>query len=148
MTYLTPYLITLAAITCYASLSPMVKKVGETLPPFTVIATSSLIHFVIAGAIAFFLEKEQVINNADKIHWKLLLAFSITNLIGYSLYLLALTKVPVAHYQMFGLLTPIIGGLLAWFLLKEPFHARYLLSLIFISIGLIIAIKPEIFKRW
>ena len=146
MHVIVPYLIALSATICYASLSPMAKKIGITLPPFSLIAVSSFIHFTIAGLIAFFYEKSIILEVYPKVEWNWLLVFSLTNLIGYSLYLLALTKMPVAQYQMFGLLAPIIGGMIAVYLLKEPFHMRYILSLVFISIGIFIAIKPELHK--
>jgi drug/metabolite transporter (DMT)-like permease len=139
-----PYFIAVAAICFYASLSPMAKKIGFNLPPFSLIAISSFIHLCIAGSIAFAKERHVVLAGFDKIEWHWLLIFSITNLIGYVLYLLALSKIPVAQYQMFTLLTPIVGGLLAVLLLKEPFHARYFIALAFMGIGIAIAIGPEL----
>lgn len=142
-----PYLIALASVLCSAILSPMAKKVGFQLPPFSFIAISSFIHFWIAGSIALVKEKDTVIANFDKIEWQWFLIFSLTHLASYVIYLAALSKIPIAHYQMFALLTPIFGGLIAVVALKEPFHARYLLSMLFIGIGIFIAIKPNLLRQ-
>lgn len=139
-----PYLIAFLAVSCYALLGPIAKKVGMDLPPFTFIATSSIILAVPAAFIGYFFERDKILSSEINIHWNWLIAFSLINLVGYVLYLLAIRRLPIAQYDMFGIMMPIIGGLFAVFLLKEPFHARYLASLLFMAVGLYIAVGPEI----
>lgn len=141
---LLPYIITIFAVTCYAMLGPIAKKVGLHLPPFTFIAVSSGIITIIAGLVGYFTERNKVLEALHSINWGWLITFSLINMVGYVLYLVAIRKVPIAQYEMFGIMMPIIGGLFAVFLLKEPFHARYLLALGFMAIGIGIAVAPEL----
>ena len=136
-----PYLVAIFAVSAYALISPMVKKVGE-LPPFSYIAISSFILFTVCGAVAYFFEKDKVLEAADRINWPWLVAMSATNIIGYIGYLWAINRVPVVHYEMLIFISPIIGGLFAVYLLNEPFHLRYIPALGFMLLGLLIAIKP------
>jgi len=144
MTALLPYLIAALAIACYATLGPIAKKVGLHLPPFSFIACSSAITCLCGATLGFMFEREKVVAAMNDINWGWLVAFSLINMAGYVFYLLALRKIPVAQYEMFGILMPIIGGFFAVYLLKEPFHARYFLALVFMATGLWIAIGPEL----
>ncbi len=139
-----PYIVAAFAVSAYALLGPIAKKVGTALPPFTFITVSSIIIVVCAGTIAFFYERHQIMETFREIHWNWLALFSLINVVGYVGYLWAINRIPVAQYEMFGILMPIIGGLFAVVLLKEPFHARYLLSIAVISIGLYIAVAPDL----
>jgi drug/metabolite transporter (DMT)-like permease len=136
------YLIAVFSVCCYALLSPMAKKIGVELPPFTLIACSSIILGTCAAITAFFREREQVIAVASKVEWGWLVIFSLTNLVGYVTYLWALNKIPVAHYQMLNIISPVIGGLLAFVMLRESFPLRYFPALLLMLVGLAIALKP------
>jgi drug/metabolite transporter (DMT)-like permease len=146
MATLLPYGVALLAVTFYSLLGPLAKKIGATIPPFGFIATSSLLLFLSAGALSLLFEKEEVGAALQKADWRWLLAFSTINLVAYLLWLVALGKIPVTHYQLMSILIPVIGGIAAFYLLKEPFHMRYLAALAFMFIGLVIAVKPELFK--
>lgn len=141
---MSPYVIAFISTLCYAALGPIVKKVGYTIPPFTLMATSSLMIALVGGLIAFSLEREQVLSIKNDADWRWLIVFSMINLIGYVLYLVAIKAIAVAQYNMFNLLMPIIGGLFAVYLLKEPFHFRYVIAMIFMGIGLYIAVNPTL----
>lgn len=144
MAALIPYIIALSAVVFYAGLSPMAKKIGYNLPPFSFIAASSFMLFCIAGSIAFVKEKDMALSSMDQIEWRGLLLFSLINLAAYALSLVALSKMPVVQYQIIGLITPIVSGLIAVFLLTEPFHARYLIALLFVAVGIFIALGPNL----
>lgn len=144
MTTLIPYVVAFFAVSCYALMGPMAKKVSVLLPPFTFIAVSTFILATIAGIIAYFFERKKVAIAFDTIHWQWLLVFSLANLVAYVGYLWAITKMPVAQYEMFGIFVPIVGGLFAWLLLNEPFHMRYLVALAFMAVGIYIAVAPDL----
>jgi len=141
---LLPYMIAFFAVSAYAMLGPIAKKVSVNLPPFTFITISSVILAITAGSLAYFFEQLKFAEAFQDIRWEWLVVFSFLNLVAYVGYLWAITKVPVAQYEMFGTLMPIIGGLFAVYLLKEPFHARYIASMAFIGIGIYIAARPDL----
>lgn len=85
MAALIPYIIALSAVVFYAGLSPMAKKIGYNLPPFSFIAASSFMLFCIAGSIAFVKEKDMALSSMDQIEWRGLLLFSLINLAAYAL---------------------------------------------------------------
>jgi drug/metabolite transporter (DMT)-like permease len=130
------------AVSCSSLLSPIAKKIGPGLPPFTFIAASSGILMIVSGVAAWFVEREKVVATAGEIRWHWLLAFSLVNVVSYALFLWVINRVPVTHYQMFVFLSPIVGGIAAVFLLGEPFHVRYIPALGFMLVGLLIAVKP------
>lgn len=143
MSTLFPYLIALFAVSAYALLGPIAKKIGANLPPFGFIAASSLILFIVCGTLSWFLERQAVSESLAKVHWSWLVIFSLINVVAYVGYLYAIKHIPIVHYEMFVILSPIIAGVVAVLMLNEPFHTRYLLALGFMGVGLFIAIKPQ-----
>lgn len=144
MTPYLPYIVAFFALSAYSLLGPIAKKVGLDLPPFTFIAASSLILMLSAGAIAYVFERHRVIPMFQDLHWHWLATFSLINLVAYVGYLWAINRMPVAQYEMFGVVMPVVGGLFAVALLKEPFHARYIIALVLMTAGLYIAVAPDL----
>ncbi len=139
-----PYIVAFFALSAYALLGPIAKKVGTDLPLFTFITASSFILMILAGSIAYAFERHKVIPMFQDLQWSWLALFSLINLVAYVGYLWAINRIPVAQYEMFCVVMPVVGGLFAVFLLKEPFHARYILSLALMAVGLYIAIAPDL----
>ena len=137
-----PYFVAFGAVACYALLGPIAKKVGAKLPPFGFIALSSFLLTLVSTLIASVYEREAMIATWAKIEWRWFLFFSLLSFLGYIGYLWAIARMPIAHYEMFAIICPIIGGLMAVAMLGEPFHLRYLIGLAFMAIGLFIALKP------
>ncbi len=144
MPFYIPYVVAFFALSAYALLGPIAKKVGTDVPPFTFIAASSLILMLSAGAIAFVFERQKVIPMFQDLQWSWVALFSLINLIAYVGYLWAINRIPVAQYEMFGVVMPVVGGLFAVALLKEPFHTRYIVALALMTVGLYIAIAPDL----
>jgi drug/metabolite transporter (DMT)-like permease len=69
-----------------------------------------------------------------------LCVYAIVNLAGFLLYLAVIGKMPIMQYQVIALTGPIIGGLLAFTLLREPLSTNLFLSLPFFGIGIYIAL--------
>ncbi len=144
MSGLHPSSIAIIAIFCYAFLGPLAKKVGLTIPPFTFVAISTFMLTALAIVVAVIFERDQIVGAISQVSWGWMIAFTAINLAGYALYLVAMSRMPVAQYEMFGILMPIFGGVIAYFLLKEPIHPRYLLALAFMAVGLYIAVAPNL----
>lgn len=142
MTIFLPYIIAFLAVSTFGLLSPMVKKLGVDFPPFSFIAISSLILGGISSFVAYFFEKEKLLAALEQVNINWLVIFSLTNLVGAIGYIWAIQRVPVVHYEMLLFISPIIGGIFAFYLLDEAFHVRYLLALVFMVAGLAIAIRP------
>lgn len=141
---LIPYFVAFFAVSCYALMGPVAKKVSGDIQPFTFIALASLLLTVVSAGVAFFYERNGVAASLGKINLNWLLFYVICNFVSYAGYLWAITRIPVAQFEMFGIFVPIIGGFFAWFILKEPFHARYFLALAFMTVGIAIAVGPEL----
>lgn len=87
---LIPYLIAFFAVSSYALLGPIAKKIGPNLPPFSFIALSTFMLCVPAAIIGFLYEKDKIIDAVHTIHWSWLVAFSMINLVAYVGYLIAI----------------------------------------------------------
>lgn len=134
------YLIALIAISCYATLSVIAKKVLSDIPPFTFITITMIFLAIFSGISALFFEKNSIFS-ALSTHWLWIIGFSLINFIGFALYLYAITKMPVVEYQIIAVITPVIGGGLAYLILSEALTTRYFIGLVFIAIGLYISLK-------
>ncbi len=141
MTFLTPYLVGLVAVTCYAALTPLAKKLQLDIPPFAFMGITMGFLCAISLCISFGIEKDFSFLKLNIKTWAGLLGFSIVNLIGFAAYLTAIEKFPATQYQLLYLASPIVAGVLAYILLREPFRLQYLYGLVFIAAGLFIALR-------
>lgn len=141
---ISPYIIAFFAVGCYALLGPIAKKIGFHLPPFAFVAISCLLLSISAATISYFFERGKITAALTDFNWGGMIIFSAINLTAYVLYLTAIRKIPIAQYDMFAILMPVIGGLAAVVLLKEPFHARYILAIAVMAVGIYIAVGPEL----
>lgn len=145
MTSFIPYIVSFFAIACYSLMGPIAKKVSTDLQPLAFIAFTSFLLMMASGVSSYFLEKN-AISSFEKISPQWLVAYFVCNFVSYIGYLWAITRIPVAQFEMFGIFVPVIGGFFAWLILKEPFHARYFLALAFMAVGIYIAIAPALRK--
>ena len=136
-----PYFAAFAAITGYAALIVIAKKVQLDIPSFSFIAITMALLTLFSAIVAFIYEKDFSITNLSQANWIWLISFSLINLVAFSLLLFAISKIPVVEYQIIAVITPIIGGSLGYLILSEALTARYFIGLIFIAIGLYISLK-------
>lgn len=139
------YLIGFAAIICYALLSPIVRKLSlGTVPPFAfmMIANGFLFLFAVIG---YWMMERGSVAAMQPITWIWMFGFALLNFLGYYLYIKALSGMPVTSYQLMALATPIIGGLFAWYLLKEPITVKMLVGFAIMCAGFYIAIAKKPF---
>lgn len=135
------YGIAVIAVFFYAILAVIAKKLMADMPPFAFIAVSMAFLSIMAAGVSYFSEKSfsYLHITADNLLW--LSLFAIFNLIGFGLLLTAISKIPVVEYQIIAILTPVFTGVIAYYALSEALSPKYFVGLIFIGIGLYIALK-------
>ena len=137
-----PYVIAFIAISCYASLTILAKKVMPDIPSFSFIAITMFILAGLATAAALIYEqKDFFISTLSLKNWGWIIGFSMINFAGFALYLYAIKFMPVAHYQTIGLAIPLVGGLLAFGLLGEVLTLRFFVGFFIAAFGVFIAVK-------
>lgn len=136
------YFVGLFAISCYAALSPIAKKITlGGIPPFPFMAFTMLCLALYAGIAACFRNKDFLIATVTPAQWLGILAFSLVNFIGFGTYLYVITKIPVTEYQLLGLIGPIVGGIIAYFMLGEAIKPQYFAGLMLMGAGLFVALR-------
>lgn len=136
-----PYIIAFLAISCYASLAIINKKVISDIPSFSYIGITMLLLSFLGFCASFIYEKGFSFTGISVKNWTLMIGLAVINFVGFALLLNAITKIPVVEYQIIAVMTPVVGGLLAFLFLSEALTMRYLIGLIFIAIGLYISLK-------
>lgn len=127
---------------CYAALNPIAKKASAEIQPFTIMAITMFVLFILSliGSIVFeqlFSVKPAVL----KTHLAPLILFGVINFFGFWLLIHGFKYFPVWQQQLFLLLTPILGGIIAFFLLGESIEPKLFLSLAIIGVGLYIGLR-------
>jgi len=136
-----PYIIAFLAVSCYASLAIFNKKVMPDIPSFSYIALTMMILSFLGFCASLLYEKDFSFTGISTKNWILMVSLGVVNFVGFALLLNALAKMPVVEYQIIAVLTPIVGGFLAFLFLSEALTVRYFIGLIFIAIGLYISLK-------
>jgi len=144
MTALMPYLIGFAAMSCYAILTPLAKKTQLDFPPFSFVAIAMGVLALSSAVFAYFFEKDFSYLSIKASAWGNILLFALVNLAGFVMYLMALKKISVTEYQLMYLVSPLIVAFFGYLLLGEAFKARYLVALLFMGIGLFIALYDSV----
>jgi len=140
------YLTAAVAVMFYALLSPIVRKMSlGNFPPFAFMMIANAVLLILSAIGYFVLERSFALTSIQPITWMWLLGFGCLNFVGYYLYVRALSGMPITHYQLIGMSTPIFGGLFAWYLLKEPISPKLLAGFIIMCLGFYIAIAKKPF---
>ena len=133
------YGVAVAAISFYAILPVIAKKIGLAVPPLGFIAITMAILSVLALCASLVFERSFNINSLKLSQFILLLLFGIVNLAGFLLYLKAINGIPVAHYQLVGILGPIITAGLAFLFLGEQIGIRFFIAIPIFLLGIYVA---------
>lgn len=143
MTSYLSYALAFLAMVGYSILPPLAKKFQYDVGPYSLIAFTMffLCLFAFFSAQTFEKNPMQVMSSLTLANWIGFAGFAFINLIAFSLMLGSLKVIPVAHYQLIFLLSPIVAGLISAPLLGEPFKIQYLIGLPFVAVGLYIALK-------
>jgi drug/metabolite transporter (DMT)-like permease len=137
------YIIAFLAMTSYASLGAMAKKISaEGISGYQLIFLNSILLGVF-GLIAILLTDRDfaVYKNLQASTWGWIILWAGMNFLGFVLYLYAIQRIPVTEYQIMYLASPIIAAILAFVILSEPFQLKHLIGGIIVAVGVYIAIR-------
>ena len=134
-------LIIVTSVFCYSLLGVLLKKASQNLQPFTVMAISMFVLFGVSFLFSIAFEKSLSLDfSMNKTSIMILVAVGIINVLGFWLQIKAYPLMPLWTQQMFFLLTPIFGGIIAYIVLKEPITSKLFAGLAFMIVGLFIAV--------
>ncbi len=139
-----PYLIGFAAMSCYAALPAISKKILQDLPPITLIFTCVVFLSLYSGIWMLFYDKGASLSAMKGPTWGGVVILAAVNMGGYFLYMTTIKMIPVTQYQMIYIFSPIIAAFFALLLLGEPFKMRYLAGLAVMGLGLFIALYDSV----
>lgn len=137
-------LIVILAVTFYATLPPLLKKVSQQgIPPFTIMTVSMFFLFLFSLIASFLFNKGLPLKTllADKNLFFILVAVGAINTVGFWLVIQGYKYMPLWQQTMFNLLTPVLAGVFAYFVLGETISLKLFLGLVIIGIGLFIAVR-------
>lgn len=137
-------LIVVLAVTFYATLPPLLKKVSQNgIPPFTMMTVSMFTLFLSSFIASFLFEKGLRLKPvlADKNLFFILVAVGLINTVGFWLAIQGYKYMPLWQQTMFTLLTPVLAGIFAYFVLGEAISLKLFLGLVIMGLGLFIAVR-------
>ncbi|MFZ2587134.1 MAG: DMT family transporter [Alphaproteobacteria bacterium] len=137
------YMLAFAAVFMYALMQVINKKmVMANIPPFTIIAITMAVLFVCAALASIWVDKDFNYKSISQDMWVWLVGFGLLNFVAFSTVLYVLKTISPVEYQLLSICLPVFGAFIAYYLLSEPFYMRHFIGLVFIAIGLTIALKP------
>ncbi len=126
----------------YALIPPILKKTNSSLQPFTIMSFSMLVLFLISLVFSLVFEKSWGINfSQQKNNILLLILVGIINALGFWLAIVSYKFMPLWQQSLFGLLSPILVSVFAYFILGEALSLKLFIGLLVMGSGLFIAIK-------
>jgi len=134
-------IVTLSTI-MYAIIGPLIKKTNSTLLPFTVMSFSMFSLFLLSFVFSLIFEKSWAINfSQQKSNINILLLVGFINMIAFWLGILGYKYMPLWQQSLFGLMTPVLVGIFAFFILGEPISYKLFIGLLIMGIGLFVTVK-------
>jgi drug/metabolite transporter (DMT)-like permease len=134
-------IVSLATI-LYASLYPLIKLSNRTFPPFTVMAISMFVLFILSFLASIIFEHSLNLKwTASKETIGILVLAGVINFAGFWLVIQGYRYMPLWQQTMFGLFTPILAGIMAYFLLGEKLNNNLIIGLSIMAIGLYVAVR-------
>lgn len=126
----------------YALLYPLLKKANQQVPPFTVMAISMFVLFMLSLLASILFEGSlHMKSSIFKTNISFLVIAAVVNFIAFWLYILGYKYFPVWQQSMFTLLTPIFAGIFAYLILGEKITFNLFVGLLIMGVGLFIAVK-------
>lgn len=135
-------IIAISAYLLNASLSPLLKKANKDVAPFTTMAISMFIVFLLSLILSLWLENGWRFKLTDHRQSVFILILEgVITVAALWLIILGFKYLPIWQQSMFSLLTPVFAGIFAYFLLGEPISIKLFVGLAIMGIGLFIAVK-------
>ena len=128
------YVAAVTAIFGYALLPVLAKKLQADIPSFAFIAITMAFLTLFSTIASFIHEKEFSLSGISMPTFSFLNLCALVNFLAFAVMLFAISKIPIVEYQLIALLTPIFGGILAYFILSEGLSIKYFVGLIFIGV--------------
>ncbi|HSA84297.1 MAG TPA: EamA family transporter [Patescibacteria group bacterium] len=130
------------SIIFYGALAPLLKRANQDLQPFTLMAITMFFLFLIAGVASVVFEQSLTIKHSlIRTHLPTMIIFSVVNFFAFWLFILGYKYFAVWQQQLFYLLMPIFGGIIAYFLLGEAISIKLFIGLAIISLGIYIGLR-------
>ncbi|MCM2325355.1 MAG: DMT family transporter [Candidatus Woesearchaeota archaeon] len=131
----------LSSLLCYSILAVLLKKANQDIKPFTVIAISMIVLFLISFFMSVFTEDSL---NFDFLKNKtaviLLVIVGIINAVGFWLAIKAYPYMPLWQQSLFGMIQPLLTAVFAYFILGEALSWKMFFGFILMAAGLAVAI--------
>lgn len=126
----------------YSLIYPLLKKGGEKISTFSLLAISTGVVCLMSVAMSLLTEKNSLVRSFSEKNyiWFVLIAGFI-NFFAFWLGVVAFRYMSVWQQQLFGLLLPVVGAIAAYFLLKEAISPRLFIGLVIMSLGLYVALR-------
>lgn len=142
MNKLAGFLIVTVATTLYALLYPLTKKANQHIPPFMVMAISMFVLFALSLIASLLFEKGFNFKGDDvRTSVLILIILGAVNFIAFWLIILGYKYFEVWQIGLFSLLTPVLAGIFAYFILGEKLTINLFIGLAIMAVGLYIAIR-------
>lgn len=126
----------------YAFLVPLLKKAGKDIPVFTSMAVPMFVLFSCALAASLFFEKDALPKLlVQKNSLLILILLGVLNFFGFWLLIIGSKSLLAWQVNMFGILTPMLTGIIAFFILGESLTVNLFIGLAIAGIGLYIAVR-------
>lgn len=135
-------IIAISAYLLNASLSPLLKKANKDIAPFTTMAISMFVVFLLSLIFSLWLENGWRFKLEDhRQSVPILILEGVITVAVLWLIIVGFKYLPIWQQSMFSLLTPIFAGIFAYFFLGEPMGIKLFIGLAVMGIGLFIAVK-------
>lgn len=135
-------LIMLLSTVCFAILPPLLKNVNKKIQPFTLMAISMFFLFTFSLILSLVFEKSYKIKFSENInHIFMLAVVGAINTLAFWLAIETYKYMSIWQQSLFSLLTPVISGIFAYFILGEALSVSIIFSLILMGAGLAISLK-------
>ena len=142
MNQLTGVLIMTISVTLYALIFAITKKANQQIPPFMVMAISMFVLFTCSFIASIIFEKFFSFRiDTIKANLSVLILIGIVNFFAFWLLILGYKYFEVWQIGLFQILTPVLAGIFAYFILGEKLSANLFFGLAIIATGLYVAIR-------
>lgn len=126
----------------YAVLNPLMKTASKKIQPFTLMTIMLFFLFLFSLILSVIFEKSYKFKFASNInHILILVLVGAINTFGFWLMIESYKYMSIWQQSLFSLLTPVISGIFAYFILGEALSVSIVFSLILMGAGLAISLK-------
>lgn len=137
------YIAAVLSVALYATLPSIIKHIGENIPSFTFIAISSTTLGLVSLLFACVFERGQWPNlssvQSGAFNW--LGLYILLNLMGYLCYIHAARNINVVHFELIGVLSPVVAAIVGYFLLRENIRTEQFVGLLIMGFGLYVGTR-------